>query len=173
MIALCAHAGGHHLYPQTVYALDELWAGEVDYAFINPKDEHGYETLLAKHWAKGEDFAVIEPDIVIHGGVSEAFHDCPEPYCCFPYAWLTQVGPALGCTRFRAGFLREFPDVIKKAGAHNVSWRQLDVVLMRHVLARDYKQQPHVHLPAVEHLNPRKQLAPDADPTPVLTVPTR
>ena len=162
MIALCAHVGETHLRPETIQALSDFWQGDIHYSLLDAGDVFSYSYLLSAYWDLGESFAVIEPDIVIRADVDDAFHNCPEPYCCFPYAWQTHVGPALGCTRFRAEFLARFPDAMQKATRHRIGWRQLDVVLLRHVLAREYKQQPHVHLPPVEHLNPRQQARADA-----------
>lgn len=144
---------------------------EIDQRFINPEDQFAYGRILRELWEAGEDLAIVEPDIVVRADVCESFLNCPELYCAWPYQWLTNVGPALGCTRFRSEFLKKYPDVMVKVEAQNVTWRQLDVVLMRHVLAREYGEQPHIHLPPVEHLNPKKQLLPDADPTPMTHVP--
>lgn len=144
---------------------------QVDLRFIDPTDLFAYGRILKEQWEAKEDFAVVEPDIVIRKDVANAFLNCPELYCVFPYAWLTDIGPALGCTRFRKEFLEKYPDAMKETLAQNVTWTQLDVVLMRHVLARKHGQQPHVHLPEVEHLNPKKQLLPDANKKPMLHVP--
>lgn len=144
---------------------------EIDLRFIEPEDQFAYGKILREVWEAGEDFAVVEPDIVIRKDVAEAFINCPCVYGCFPYNWLTDVGPALGCTWFRKEFLLKYPTAMQEVEAQNVNWRQLDVVLMRHILARKYNEQPHVHLPAVEHLNPNKQLLPEANPEPLTNVP--
>lgn len=157
--AALAHA--MQLRPEILW---EIWP-------LNPDDFRAYGDALQGEWWRREGFAVVEPDIVIRPDVADAFIDCPEPYCAFPYPWLTDVGPALGCTRFRREFLEAFPTAMDEVQAEGVSWQQVDVVLMRHVLARKYGQQPHVHLPAVEHLNPAKQLLPEASPVPLMQVP--
>ena len=51
---------------------------------------------------------------------------------------------------------------LDEAVATGVGWQQLDVVIMRHLLARKYGEQPTVLLPPVEHLNEKKRLLPDA-----------
>lgn len=137
--------------------------------FIDPEAPKAYERIIREYWEAGEDFAVVEPDIVIREDVAEAFQLCPCKYGCFPYNWVTDVGPALGCTWFRSELLHQYPDAMAKVSSKNISWKQLDVVLMRHVLAREYGEQPHVHLPAVQHLN--KPLLPEANPEPLLSVP--
>lgn len=165
----CYVPGG--LHPETMDALQSFAATrvEVDLVELPAGDEHAYRRMIAYYWRQGEDFMVVEPDILIREDVIDAFMDCDCEYGCFPYAWLTDVGPALGCTWFRSSFLEEYPEAVLETGL--VSWRQLDVVLMRHVLARKYHEQPHVHLPAVQHLNPEKQLMEGRDPAPLMEVP--
>lgn len=137
----------------------------------DPDDDTCYGKTIREYWRRGEDFMVVEPDVVIRNDVMIAAENCSCEYGCFPYAWMTNVGPALGCTWFRSSFLKKYPDACDEAGAGQISWRQFDVILMRSVLARKYKEQPHVHLPEVVHLNEAKALLPDADPTPMMEVP--
>lgn len=144
---------------------------EVDFRIIDPEDETAYPRILAELWKEKQDFAVVEPDIVIREDVARAFLTCPCEYGAFPYAWTTDVGPALGCTWFRAAFLEKYPEAMSNVLRKRISWRQLDVVLMRHVLAREYGEQPHVHLPQVQHLNESKKLLPEANPQPLMSVP--
>lgn len=171
MKAVCcyvAKAGG--VRDEAYAALRRHWGFEnVDFVEIDPDDDHQYGRVLRSYWENGRGFMVVEPDIVIREDVVAAVPHCE--YGAFPYAWRTNVGPALGCTWFHEEFLMSFPTAMREAVDTNVGWRQLDVVLMRHILARKYGQQPHVHLPAVEHLNEAKRLLPDADPTPLMRVP--
>ena len=169
IIVTCATPEAWH--ERSRCSIIDLWPKGHVFWEIDPDDPFQYGRILADYWQQGESFAVVEPDIVIREDVAEAIMSCKCDYGCFPYAWRTDVGPALGCTWFRAPFLARYPDAMKKVQAQNVTWRQLDVVLMRHVLAREYGEQPHVHLPAVEHLNPDKQLLPDASREPMLYVP--
>lgn len=166
---VCCHTT---LYPQTEQSLLACVPREQLFFQALPLyDPFAYGEVLALQWGFGEDFAVIEQDIVIRPDVVEAFANCPEAYCAFPYAWTTNVGPALGCTRFRADFLQRYPNAMQFVLDMHISYRQLDVVLMRRILAKQFGEQPHVHLPPVEHLNPLQRLRPDADPTPMLSVP--
>ncbi len=126
--------------------------------------------ILASYWNAGDDLCIVEPDIVVNPETLQEFRDCECGYAAAPYAWKTDVGAALGCVRFRAEFMARYPNVLRDAVATRVSWRQLDVVIMRHILARDLKEQPHLHA-TVTHRNPLKQLLPDADPTPLSQVP--
>lgn len=171
-IVTCATRG--QLRKETIDALTAHWMrpNYLSIHMLTDGDVFGYGKTLQKHWEQGEDFAIVEPDIVIRKDVADAFLNCPYAYCCFPYAWVTNIGPALGCTRFRTEFLRDHPTAMREATNTGVSWRQLDVVLQRHILWGVHKEQPHVHLPPVEHLNEAKQLMEGADPTPMMAVPT-
>lgn len=155
--------------------IDHAHGHELDFVHLDDP-EYGYGRLLQAVWAEAETFAIVEHDIVVNPDTIPGFDSCPEPYCAAPYAWTTQVGPALGCTRFRAELLERIPDAVDEAVALPSAWgepghfRQLDVYLMRRVLRDRHGLQPHVHLPPVEHLNPKQALLPGASPEPVLQV---
>ncbi len=170
MKLVCCYTPGQ-LRPPTVDAFAAHWPDDLCLHELDPDDIYAYGETLDKYWFAAEGFAVVEPDIIIRADVTDAFLNCPEPYCAFPYAWTTNIGPALGCTRFRAEFIQKYPAAMRDTLDRGVGWRQLDVILMRHILARNHGEQPHVHLPAVWHLNEKKQLLPEADPTPMLSVP--
>jgi hypothetical protein len=162
------------LHNETLNALERYvlgWGVNLELTEISADDPFAYARVLAGYWQAGEDFMVVEPDIVVRPDIIQAFRTCPCLYGCFPYAWLTDVGPALGCTWFRAEFTAKYPNAMREVQAENVSWNQVDVVLMRHILARKHKEQPHVHLPAAKHLNPKKQLMEGRPAQPLMTVP--
>lgn len=142
---------------------------------IEPSETTAYGKILAYWWEechrRGESMFVLEPDIVIRPDVREAFKFCPEPYCAFPYELLTDVMPALGCTRFSAAFIRKYPTLMRDAVATRVGFRQFDIVVQRHILVAQFGEQPHVHLPPVVHLNESKRLRPDASPVPLMSLP--
>lgn len=173
MIFFCAYSD---LRPETRTALLACCREhELRFAHVGD-DDYAYGRCLERLWEGGRDFAVVEQDIVIRPDVVDAFTACPEPYCCFPYSWSTEVGPALGCTRFRSELLAAHPEAMREAVATPSAygqpghWRQLDVYLMRRILRDRHRLQPHVHLPPVEHLNEQRVLLPGADPTPVMEV---
>jgi hypothetical protein len=162
------------LAPETYRAVKD-WPGLELYP-IDPADVTAYCRLLQQVWAAGETFCVIEHDILPHRTVYYDFVHCPHDYCAFPYPWTTQIGPALGCTRFRAELLAEIPDAMDQVAEMPSVWgppghyRQVDVYLMRRVLRNAHGRQPHVHLPPVEHLNPKQQLLASAPRDPILEV---
>jgi len=174
---VCCYRDESHIDPRAKEALVTAISGlDVD-VILHPVGDSpfAYGEWLDYHWSMcsrgSQSLAIVEPDIVVRPDVIDAFLNRPDPYVCFPYALLTEVAPALGCTRFSNEFIREHPTLIDEAVAMNVSWRQLDVVIQRKLLVGKYGIQPLVLLPPVEHLNPAKALLPDADPTPVMGIP--
>lgn len=155
---------------ETILAIEHHW-GDADFHVLSTKDPTHYIRVINDYWKAGVGIFVVEPDIVIRPDVVEAVLYCECEYGCFPYQWLTNVGPALGCTWFRGSFMRKYPNLIQTVLQSRVSWKQFDVFLMRNLLARQFNEQPHVHLPPVDHLNPNKQLMEGADPTPLMEVP--
>lgn len=156
---------------ETVLAIEHHW-GDADFHVLSTSDPNAYVKTIAEYWQAHVGIFIVEPDIVIRPDVVEAVLYCDCDYGCFPYEWLTNVGPALGCTWFRSAFMRKYPRLIEEVLHSRISWKQFDVFLMRHLLARKYKEQPHVHLPPVEHLNEHKHLLPSADATPMMEVPS-
>ena len=170
MRTLTVYVAGQ-LKPETWDALGQFNGDFSDFVEIPTDDVFAYGNVIARYWSEGKDFAVVEPDIVVRADVIDAFRTCPEGYCAFPYPWLTDIGPALGCTRFRHSFIAKYPTAVEEVIRQNIAWNQFDVVFMRHILARKYGEQPHVHLPPVQHLNERKQLMEGASTTPLMSVP--
>lgn len=173
---MCCHVGGDHLRPETVDALTH-WAGDDEVRFQYVGDSHlDYGMALLEAWEWDDDLAIVEPDIVIRRDVAVGFHECQHDYCCYPYPILTDVMPALGCTRFRKRFRECWPTAMVEAlecpgGYGPGHFRSVDVALQRYVLARGHGVQPHVHVPPVEHLNESRALMEGADPTPRMEVP--
>ena len=118
-------------------------------------DAHDYACLVTEWWERGSDFALVEHDIVIRADVVEAFETCPEPWCAFPYEWTTNIGPALGCTRFRSALMKERPEAARMALREAPHFRQFGWYLTERALEGHH---PHLHLPCVEHLNEEQRL---------------
>lgn len=90
-----------------------------------------YWAALCDIWAKGEDFAIIEHDVICRPDVVEQFDACPEPWCTFGYssmchpacreAWANQ----LGLTRFRAEVMAKCPDALTSIPEDQRNWHNL------------------------------------------------
>lgn len=121
-----------------------------------------YANLLARLWATGEDFAIIEHDIVTTAVVFEGFALCDEPYCGHRYNIGRKLGGTLGCVRWQGDFTSAYPGVaVEVAGT---PWDKLDGVVAAAMSARGYDDY-HVHEPPLVHLHEYEAGKPTADPT--------
>lgn len=146
-----------NVHPDTRAAL-EPWP-DVEYRWTGD-DDYAYGRLLRELWAAGEDFLLIEHDVVPTVDHLLRMAICPSAYCAAPYAWLQAVGVTLGFTRFRSVLLRAYPDAAEIAcriphpyGDPGHYRTPLDVWLQAAVLRDLYGLQPCCHLPPVEHRN--------------------
>lgn len=90
------------------------WAEWVDVS----ADDEAYWRTLCEWWERGEDFVVIEHDVVCRPDIIEGFDGCPSPWCAHKYdgmchescseAWANH----LGCTRFRKEIMAAVPDAV-------------------------------------------------------------
>lgn len=132
-----------------------------------------YIKLLAKAWADGETFLLVEHDIELHHRVMGEAESCCHLWCTWPYARL-MPGPhstwdgerwsagiplltrSLGCTRFSADLMAKMPDMVDQAlkaplcwAGPAGHWSRIDDAV-GHTLA--LAQYPvHVHHPEVKH----------------------
>ena len=138
---------------------------------LDPEDPHAYGRVIQEFWRAAEDdLLVLEPDIEVGPSTIYDMRACQYGYCSATYPWLTDVGPALGCTRFRRQFMVDFPTVVDEVVALNLGFRQFDVALQRLVLVRKFRRQPHIHASVVHH-NSEKALMSTANPEPLRELP--
>jgi hypothetical protein len=71
-----------------------------------------YWALLAELWAAGEEFAVVEHDVVPSPSALASFEACGNDWCSCPYPYLAGTYAGLGCTRFRAAIMSRHPDLM-------------------------------------------------------------
>ncbi len=152
MKIVCPHTGAPH--PETLLSL-----AATDYKIEHryTAGDTGYAELVMQLWRAGEGFTIIEQDVAFQSEQLQTMLECERDYCAGVYEWTTNIGPALGFTKFGDELLNEVP----VPTLNGVSFRQLDVILMRHILGRKYQRQPHLHLPPVKHCNPKQKLRPE------------
>jgi hypothetical protein len=97
-----------------------------------------YWELLAELWADGQDWAIVEQDIIINPDTLTSFEECPEEWCVSPYPYLSgPAHPGLGCARFRQSLMARLPDVMDTVATYNYAghgpkhWCTLDDALRR------------------------------------------
>jgi hypothetical protein len=140
------------LRPQTRDALEQLSPVEPDFVDVGGSHD-SYFWTLARLWAQAETFVLVEHDIVVHPDVFTAFLGCRQPWCAFVYERAGNVGPGLGCTRFRRELMLARPRAIAAlehdggGGVPARDWRRLDVRVEVALAGR-----AHLHRPPVTHL---------------------
>ena len=150
MRVICPYVGdGPHA--QTRSDLDAAWRGMVDYRDVSASDT-AYADLMMELWREKETFIVVEQDMSFEAKQLWSLAACPSAYCASVYDWSTNTGPGLGFTKF--GY--ELLDKVPAPNLARVAWNQVDIALMRNHLGRTYHRQPHLHLPPVRHLNPKR-----------------
>ena len=108
------------LVPEVTRALD---ASEVDWEGVDVSDsDEAYWELLDDLWNYGQDFAIIEHDIVVSPGTLKSFEECPEPWCAARYPYLRGFYAGLGCVRFRSSMMQAAPHLMDEVALlHNAT----------------------------------------------------
>jgi hypothetical protein len=146
------------LRSETLSALEQL-GRSVEMVDVSGSDE-SYAALLAALWDSGDDFLLIEHDIVLTQAAVEAMESCPHPWCGNAYRVNHQVGEVivgLGFTRFRSELCQELPDAVERAGRWEGRyparhWAKCDARLATelneagHLVHRHHPDVGHLHL---------------------------
>jgi hypothetical protein len=134
------------VFPEAVAALDGWTVEMVDVS----SDDQAYYRLMADLWRSGDDFTVVEQDIVLAPGALQGLVECPQPWCGCPYwQWHSGWGVWHGAVRYRADLalkLPEIPDLIQWR-----HWGALDSAWINHLRLLGYPE-AHWHWPAAKHL---------------------
>lgn len=123
---------------------------------VSDSDED-YFDLLARLWAAGETFTIVEHDIAVTADALDSLDACPSDWCACPYPYVNGwIIAGLGCARFRSGLLMRHPDLMAVvAGMHDEThprkhWCRLDAWVHNSLIERGEKRcEAH---PRVEHL---------------------
>jgi hypothetical protein len=151
------------LHPATEKALllygprNQVW-----YHNVSSSDQE-YWNVLARQWATGEGFIIIEHDVEVRNNTIQELTDCPEDWCAFPYA----MGPsgyqtALGCTKFSTDLVQRYTNLLQEAGdkhdpwSAKRDWRRLDRRIFETLT--EHGESEHRHEPPVKHHNPEKRV---------------
>lgn len=153
MRIICPHAGPVH--PETLLSLTAA-SFEVEYRDTSASDT-AYAAFIMELWGDGDGFAIVEADMAFPPEALQRLVECERSYCAGVYPWSTQLGPALGFTKFGTSLLNNV-NVPNLSGTH---YRQVDIAVLRLHLGRHHRRQPHLHLPPVQHLNPDQRLRPE------------
>ena len=126
-------------------------------------DPDAYWRLLRDLWHSGDDFLIVEQDIVLPPRAVLEFEACPRDWCAQPYFMWGTWGAWHGAVRYRKSLTRRFPtlpdSIIKR------EWKSLDSAWINHLRLLG-RNEAHWHWPPARHLN-TLHAEPSADLLPV------
>ena len=106
----------------------------------------GYWELLSRLWAKGQDFIVVEHDVIVRPGTIAALDRCQRPWCSVPArGWPTIAdweSSHLQCNRFRKEAILAHPTLLD-VPPWSRHWVGLDGQLLPRLQRRIGP--PHIH----------------------------
>ena len=145
------------LRDETIDALEAL-DRPLEMIDVSASDE-SYARLIARLWHDGEDFLLIEHDMIPTKDAVEHMECCPRWWCANAYRVNHQVGDVimgLGFTRFRAELCEVMADAPARAPRWSGRyprrhWIGVDARLTR--VLGEAGMAPHRHLPDVGHLH--------------------
>lgn len=144
-----------HVSDETREALEHVVG--IEYVDVSASDTAYFE-LFQELWQSGDDFLIIEQDIVIRPDTIGSFKRCTAAWCAAPYPYLgSETYAGLGCVRFRAALTRELPIIPNYVATHRYPkhtprhWCVLDAAVQREL----WKNGRHActRHPAVGHLH--------------------
>lgn len=118
---------------------------------ITPGDHEAYTRELGVQWRAGDgrDLVVVEHDVAVGPAAFPLFDSCPELVCAYPYLCGSGMVIGLGCTRFRAEVMAEFPDAMDEVyrithdGFRAGEWLRIDIRVWEVLAAHGVR--PHHH----------------------------
>ena len=101
-------------------------------------DQTSYFEAVAKHWALGRTFVLLEQDKLPLPPALRDLHDCPQPWCTYPVPMAHNGQPcdfvSLSCTKFSADLMARFPDLMEHVAQRDMGfgpkhWNRLDMAM--------------------------------------------
>ena len=139
---------------QTGYKFETVFVGNSD---------SDYFDLLSDLWRKGETFAIVEHDIVVHPTALAELEQCSSDWCAFPSYYFNSTHVGLGCVKFGSTLIKAHPYAMDQVGTisdnrHEVKhWCRLDAWLQQRVLPATKR---HVHSNVVGHVRSGSYIKP-------------
>lgn len=114
--------------------------------------DDGYWKLLRDAWAQGEEFYIVEHDVIVWMGGIKALQECPEDWCTLgTICHGNQIYTAFGCVKFGKQLVQSHPDVWDEITDHH--WSTLDANLAIKMGWPIWRPHGHKDLPPATHLN--------------------
>jgi hypothetical protein len=120
--------------------------------------EYAYSRLLKQMWDRGDDFIIVEQDVVPFGGALRQLADCEHDWCLCGYH--DEVDFSSGSTTY-LGFVKIGKRLIEATPGlwrNDIHWSKCDQHLDATRSVHDIT--PHQHYPHVLNANPNKVTSP-------------
>jgi hypothetical protein len=79
------------------------------------QSDEGYWELLDACWSAGEEFIIVEQDIVVLPKTLDELELCPHDWCAAPYPYLDEPAAwGLGCTKFSDRIMARHPRIMEQ-----------------------------------------------------------
>lgn len=129
--------------------IDCLRIQQVQPELVKVNDGDAYWKLLKAEWAKGEEFFVVEHDVVVWQGGIRQLAECDQDWCVLPtMCHGRMISTTLGCMKFGKRLLERNPGFWDDIPT---TWFHLDAN-MADKMGWPYIR-PHAHWPPATHLN--------------------
>jgi len=129
--------------------LDCLRIQYVQPELVKVGDGAEYHTALADAWAAGEEFFVVEHDVVVWMGGIRQLAECDEDWCSLPTMCHGRLIPTtFGCVKFGKRMVEQNPGFWDDI---DTTWFYLDAGFADKMGFPFIK--PHAHMPPATHLN--------------------
>jgi hypothetical protein len=112
-------------------------------------DPYAYWRLIRRLYDHGQDWMIVEQDILITAEQIDSVNECPEPWCVYGYHRGTAEFAALGVLRLRREVMAAYPSLLVRELAERIYFDQCDGTLYGRLNAAGYT--PHRHYPNVGH----------------------
>ncbi len=112
-------------------------------------DPYAYWRLIRRLYEHGQDWLIIEQDIIITQTQLDSFDECPEPWCVYGYDRGTANFAALGAFRLRREVMATYPQLLRREMPEDIYFDQCDGQLYGRLYAVGLR--PHRHSPDVGH----------------------
>ena len=122
--------------------------------FVQPElvkvgDDESYWSLLRDEWAKGEEFFIVEQDVIVWTGAISMLQACAQSWCTLPtLCHGRMITTTFGCVKFGKQLVERNPGIWDDISRN---WFHLDA---NFTTAMGWPFiGPHAHYPSATHLN--------------------
>lgn len=118
-----------------------------EFVELPASDPYAYWRLIKRLYEHGDDWCIIEQDIVITQEQLDALDTCTEPWCVYGYHRGGVVFAALGTLRLRREVMVAYPNLLTFDTPEHVYFDQCDGTLygkLRNVNLKEHRHEPNV-----------------------------